>query len=78
MKAKSLAPESEGELILLIPLKKAAPALSISKRNLEQKARDGEIPSVRIGRRLLFSPIALQAWIEKQQNRGGENPPRVA
>jgi excisionase family DNA binding protein len=49
---------------LLIDLPTAAAMLSISERTLHSKVKAGAVPFVRIGSRVLFSPPALQSWIE--------------
>jgi excisionase family DNA binding protein len=43
----------------------AAAALRISPRLLWSKANGGEIPCVRIGKAVRYSPAALQEWIER-------------
>jgi excisionase family DNA binding protein len=48
---------------LLVDLVTAAAMLSISERLLHAKVKAGEVPHVRIGNRVLFSPAALDAWI---------------
>jgi excisionase family DNA binding protein len=49
---------------LLIDAHETARALSISERKLWGLTDKGEIPSVRIGRRVLYSVHALQGWID--------------
>lgn len=56
---------------LLIDAHETARALSISERTLWGMTNRGEIPSVRIGRRVLYDPRALRDWIDKQANGGG-------
>jgi len=56
---------------LLLDAHKTARALSISERKLWELTNKGEIPSVRIGRRVLYAPSALQAWIDGQADKGG-------
>lgn len=52
---------------LLINTRDAARALSISTRKLWELTNCREIPSVRIGRRVLYDPSDLRAWIDKQK-----------
>ena len=52
---------------LLIDVRAAAKQLSISARSLWTLTRDGKIPCVRLGRRVLYSPKALEAWVTQQQ-----------
>jgi hypothetical protein len=49
--------------LLLTPIDAAA-ALGISPRLLWSKTKLGEIPCVRIGKAVRYSPTALQAWID--------------
>ena len=51
---------------LLMDAHDTAKALAISERKLWELMDRGEIPSVRIGRRVLYDPRALQSWIERQ------------
>jgi excisionase family DNA binding protein len=52
---------------LLLSLKQASRALSLSERTVWAMVQTGDLPHVRIGRRLLFSTAALEAWIERRQ-----------
>jgi excisionase family DNA binding protein len=54
---------------LLLDAPAAAAALSISPRKLWQLTKDGQLPHLRIGRRVLYDPAALQRWIADQQER---------
>lgn len=58
----------ESEPKLLVGLRDAARMLSVSQRTLWQLAADGALPSVRIRRRLLFSPASLQRWIAERES----------
>jgi len=49
---------------LLLTPKEAAAALGISPRLLWSKTKIGEIPCLRIGKAVRYSPTALQAWID--------------
>lgn len=53
---------------MLLALPEAAEALGVSARHLwELSIRRREIPCVRVGRRIMYSPEALRAWIAAQQ-----------
>jgi len=54
---------------LLLNTKNAARALAISTRKLWELTNCREIPSVRIGRRVLYDPRDLQGWIEKMKKK---------
>jgi excisionase family DNA binding protein len=53
---------------LLLTPAEAAAALRISPRLLWSKTKIGEIPCVRVGRAIRYSPAALQQWIERKGN----------
>ena len=53
--------------VLLLNAKTAARALSISTRKLWELTNCREIPCVRVGRRVLYDPSDLRAWIDKQK-----------
>jgi excisionase family DNA binding protein len=57
---------------LLVSLRTAAKMLSVSERTVWAMADDGRLPSVRVGRRRLFSVASLESWIAKQQSAGSE------
>jgi excisionase family DNA binding protein len=52
---------------LLLPMREAARRLSISERSLARLVARGEIPSIEIGRRRLFSPRDLAEFIEARK-----------
>jgi len=52
---------------LLLNARNAARALAISTRKLWELTNCRDIPSVRIGRRVLYDPSDLRAWIDKQK-----------
>jgi len=56
---------------LLLSAREAARALSICEKTLWSLTRPrGNLPCVRIGRRCLYDPRDLEAWIGAQ-NKGG-------
>lgn len=56
---------------LLIGSREAAQALSVCERTLWELTNRGDMPCVRIGRRVLYSPADLRTWIDRQ--KGGHN-----
>lgn len=56
---------------LLLDAHAAAKSLAISERTLARFTASGEIPVVRIGRRVLYSPADLRAFIRHQKSRTG-------
>ena len=61
-----LIPLSPITRLLLTP-PEAAAALRISARLLWSKTKLGEIPCVRIGKAVRYSPAALQQWIQTKR-----------
>jgi excisionase family DNA binding protein len=59
---------TSGVRLLLTP-NEAARSLSICPRTLWTLTHEGQIPFVRIGRLVRYSPGDLQAWIEKQKQQ---------
>lgn len=53
---------------ILVDTRTAAELLSQSERTVWQLAKDGNIPSVRIGKSLRFSVDSLKAWVSEQEN----------
>src|SRR3982074_1890649 len=49
---------------MLYPLKEIQEKLSVSRSTVYQLLNDGQLPSVRIGRRRLVTAAALNAYIE--------------
>jgi excisionase family DNA binding protein len=60
----------EPQTPLLLSIKQAAQALSLSERTVWTLVQTRELPHVRVGRRLLFSRMALESWIDRQQSGG--------
>lgn len=57
---------------LLLPVREAAAALSICEKTLWSITRPrGDLPCVRIGRRVLYAVDELRRWIDAQE-KGGE------
>lgn len=55
---------------LLLSLRAAAKALSLCERTVWGLAKRGEIASVRCGRRRLFDPRDLRAWLDSKKVNG--------
>ncbi len=55
--------------------REAAKALGISPRKLWQLTHDGHIPSVKVGRTVLYPTAELRAWLSQQAEaaKGGQN-----
>ncbi len=49
--------------LLAVSKKEAARLLSVSERTLFQLVVDGEIPVIRLKRKVLFRPADLNAWL---------------
>ena len=58
-------------LPLLISAVQAAKELGISPRSLWTQTRSGIIPSIRLGRRVMYSPSILQDWVARNTIIGG-------
>lgn len=55
---------------LLLSRDEAAVAIGLSVRELDDlTAPRGPLRCVRVGRRVLFSPLAIQAWIEQETSQ---------
>jgi hypothetical protein len=58
-------------LPLLISAVQAAKELGISPRNLWTQTQSGTIPSIKLGRRVMYSPSSLQNWVARNTSFGG-------
>ena len=58
-------------LPLLISAVQAAKELGISPRNLWTQTQSGTIPSIKLGRRVMYSPSSLQDWVARNTIIGG-------
>ena len=56
-----------GNTPLLVDITEAARLLGVSTKTVWSAAKTGHLPSVRFGRRRLFSRASLEKWIEAQQ-----------
>ncbi len=55
---------------ILVPVPEAARLMGVSEDTIRALEGSGSLPSVRIGRRVLFSRIGLEAWA--MLNQGSE------
>ena len=52
---------------LAIPEREAAELLGVSERTLFNMRQDGQIPFLRMRSRIMYSPTALEKWIESRE-----------
>jgi excisionase family DNA binding protein len=57
---------------MLVSVEEAMSALSLGRSKLLELTYSGEIPSVKVGRRRLFSVDELQQWVTKRSNASGD------
>ena len=62
-----------GNLPMLISAPKAAERLGISARHLWNLTKAGDVPCNRVGRRVMYSPALLQAWVNSSAIIGGND-----
>ena len=62
-----------GNLPMLISATKAAEQLGISARHLWSLTKSGVVPCNRIGKRVMYSPALLQAWVNSSAIIGGND-----
>ena len=58
---------------LLLTARQAAQVLGISPRTLFSLTKNGDLPVVRFGRLVRYSPNDLRDWIESHTEGGGSN-----
>jgi len=63
------SPDAGGKT-LAVNAKQAAAMLGISPRTLWQLTNSSRIPHIRLGRRILYRPDALRAWLERSEKGG--------
>ena len=61
---------NDGDGLILMDLHEVARALHVSERTAWGLVKAGDLPAVRIGRRLLFDPADLRVYIERQKTGG--------
>ena len=55
---------------LLLSAREAAHRLRVSERTLWTLTQRGDVPHVRIGRRVLYRPATLNAWLATREQTG--------
>jgi excisionase family DNA binding protein len=55
---------------LLLNADEASEALSLSPRKIWELTRDGDLPSIRIGRSVRYDVEALREWIARKSQSG--------
>lgn len=63
--------DKPAHLPMLISATKAADLLGISPRHLWALTKSGEVPCNKVGRRVMYSPALLQAWVNSSATKGG-------
>lgn len=61
---------SEQKTIELLSMRDAAARLGVCVRHLAKVCDRGELPTVRIGKRVLVSTRAIEQFIEAKENEG--------
>lgn len=56
---------------LTLRRREAMKALGIGEQLLHQKTKSGEIPSIKVGRCVLYPVAALEKWLADQAAKGG-------
>ena len=69
-RSERLLSEDEAIAYLALSARDAARALGICRRTLHTLTQEGDLPVVRVGRRLLYRPESLRAWLAAREQRG--------
>lgn len=62
----------------ILSVAETADLLGISRWLVQQAVRDGSLPSVRVGRRILIPRVRLDAWLQGATEAGGDQCPPTA
>jgi excisionase family DNA binding protein len=62
------------EIDLALSLTEASAALRMSESWLRRECKAGRFPHVRCGRRLLFRPAAVDAWLQARERSSNAVP----
>ena len=57
---------------LLVSEREAAEILGVSERTMFNMRQDGQVPFVRVRTRVMYSPTALEKWIESRGEEGSK------
>jgi excisionase family DNA binding protein len=68
--------ERDANSPLLLSLADAAKATNLCERTVWSIVHSGELPHIRVGRRVLISRAALERWIAEKET-GGRAEPRA-
>ena len=71
--ASSTPARPVAETRLLMTRAEAARALAVCRQTLAKMTARGQLPCVRIGRAVRYSPADLAEWIDEQKKNGGAN-----
>jgi excisionase family DNA binding protein len=59
--------ENQSEMPMLLNTNEAARQLGVSESSLRRRTKEGFIPAIKLGRRVLYSRNALNSWIDGQE-----------
>jgi excisionase family DNA binding protein len=59
--------ENQSEMPMLLNTNEAARQLGVSESSLRRRTKEGIIPAIKLGRRVLYSRHALNSWIDGQE-----------
>ena len=65
--------DSPESVPMLVSASKAAKMLGISPRHLWSLTKSGNVPCNRVGRRVMYAPALLQAWVASSAIMGGKD-----
>ncbi len=76
----STSPPTSSPACRMIAARELAAMLGVDRKTVYEGAARGEIPSVRVGRRVLFPRTAIETWLDAARSGGGilTSPTRVA
>jgi hypothetical protein len=66
-KSSSTSPPTEGQQPLLLKLADAAPLAGLTTWQLRTLISNGELPYVRVGKRLFIRPESLTRWAKRAE-----------
>ena len=69
-----IAPQSPPEDRLTLTAPELARLLGVDRKTVYEGAASGQIPSIRVGRRLLFPRAAIDAWLSAARPRRATVP----
>ena len=63
--------------VLAVSVKRAAELCGLSKFTVAAKVRCGELPVIRVGRRVLIGLDDLRAWLQRHRQNGAPAAPVI-